>query len=104
MAWQPCLVCDQRFNGEACNAYLMIPWGDKCERYRFVVCEPCLDELAKTWRMRALYRGEGGEWSYREPTTSPEPILGPSEPRETQSRGPRAPREARGLKGGSARS
>jgi hypothetical protein len=83
VAWTPCLHCGVRFPGEAWNLYLTIPRGDEVERYRFVVCEPCCEQLALEWRCRALYRNGDLEWSFAEPTEQPVPKVGPSEPLET---------------------
>lgn len=84
LAWQPCLRCDQRFNGPALNAYCSVYVGEDAESYRFVVCEPCLDELLDVWRRRALFRSAEGEWEFHDPTD--EPIR-----RITHTEGPQRP-------------
>jgi hypothetical protein len=78
----PCLRCSQRFKGEAQNAYLTFYDGDERESYRFVVCEPCLEELLHEWRCRALFRNTDGDWEAGDPSDVPVPKRAPSEPRE----------------------
>ena len=91
MAWQPCLRCDQRFSGEAQNAYLTIYDGEYREAYRFVVCSECLVELVTEWRNRALYRDSDGDWTYQEPSSDGAPRYTLSQPQERPQRRKQAP-------------
>lgn len=62
MAAYPCQRCDQRFEGQAKNAYLTVFEGDDKAAFRYVICSPCLEDLATEWLRRALHRGEHGDW------------------------------------------
>jgi hypothetical protein len=73
MAAYPCQRCDQRFEGEARNAYLTIFEGDDKAAFRYVICSGCLEELAEEWLRRGLHRGEHGDW---ETPTGDELLIG----------------------------
>jgi hypothetical protein len=63
MAAFPCQRCDQRFDGQAKNAYLTIFEGEDKAAFRYVICGNCLEDLAQEWLDRGLHRGENGEWT-----------------------------------------
>jgi hypothetical protein len=62
MAAYPCQRCDQRFDGQAKNAYLTVFEGEDKAAFRYVICSGCLEELATEWLQKALHRDEQGEW------------------------------------------
>lgn len=69
MAAFPCQRCDQRFDGQAKNAYLTIFEGDDKAAFRYVICGACLEDLADEWLHRGLHRDGSGQWS--EPDKEP---------------------------------
>lgn len=62
MAAYPCARCDQRFDGQAKNAYLTVFEGDEKAAFRYVICGSCLEALSEEWVARALHRNQDGDW------------------------------------------
>jgi len=53
----------QRFNGDARNIYLSFFSGDLNAKFRFVVCDTCVEALTEEWLGRALHRDAQGRWA-----------------------------------------
>lgn len=79
MGWMPCLVCGQRFAGEARNAYLQVYEGDSSASFRFVGCPSCLEGLLELWLVSALRRDADGEWQLPDGASPLEALLRPLE-------------------------
>jgi hypothetical protein len=62
MAAYPCQRCDQRFDGEARNAYLNVYSKDAKARFRYVICPACEDTLTEEWLQRSFYADAWGNW------------------------------------------
>lgn len=77
LAYTPCFVCANRFDGEARNVYLTFYDGDLAVKFRHIVCPRCVEVLTEEWIGKALHRDLYGRWRDPEPGESLESLLGP---------------------------
>lgn len=76
----PCLLCGQRFEGTALNAYAQFYEGDDQLAFRFVGCHDCWRSLQEPWEQHCLCRDADGEWQLPLPGIPPVPSKRPPEP------------------------